>query len=127
MVRIKDMEVHVRKTNRKKGIVPSWQGGRMPLSFQLSEMIRLKIDEVVQGNDVDPELKLLQPLFALQEKRSHLPSKKEFLIEYFQTSEGYHVLMYPFEGRFVHEGIAALVAYRIAQIHHKREENRRPW
>jgi ATP-dependent helicase Lhr and Lhr-like helicase len=117
LVRIKDMEVHVRKTNRKKGIVPSWQGGRMPLSFQLSEMIRLKIDEVVQGSDVDPELKLLQPLFALQKKRSHLPSKKEFLIEYFQTSEGYHVLMYPFEGRFVHEGIAALVAYRIAQIH----------
>jgi ATP-dependent helicase Lhr and Lhr-like helicase len=117
LVRIKEMEVHVRKTNRKKGIVPSWQGGRMPLSFQLSEMIRLKIDEVVQGSDVDPELKLLQPLFALQTKRSHLPSKKEFLIEYFQTSEGYHVLMYPFEGRFVHEGIAALVAYRIAQIH----------
>src|SRR6185503_19400724 len=28
----------------------------------------------------------------------------------------YHVLMYPFEGRNVHEGMAALVAYRIAQI-----------
>jgi ATP-dependent helicase Lhr and Lhr-like helicase len=117
LVRIKDMEVHVRKTSRKTGIVPSWQGGRMPLSFQLSEMIRLKIDEVVQRKESDPELKLLQPLFELQKKRSHLPSKKEFLIEYFQSSEGYHVLMYPFEGRFVHEGIAALVAYRIAQIH----------
>lgn len=116
-VRIKDMDVHVRKTTRKKGLVPSWQGGRMPLSFQLSEMIRVKIDEVVQKKEFDPELKFLQPLFELQQKRSHLPSKKEFLIEYFQSSEGYHVLMYPFEGRFVHEGIAALVAYRIAQIH----------
>jgi ATP-dependent helicase Lhr and Lhr-like helicase len=117
LVRIKDMEVHVRKTNRKTGIVPSWQGGRMPLSFQLSEMIRFKIDEVVQGKEIDPELKLLRPLFELQKTRSHLPSKNEFLIEYFKTSEGYHVLMYPFEGRFVHEGIAALVAYRISQIH----------
>jgi ATP-dependent helicase Lhr and Lhr-like helicase len=117
LVRIKDMEVHVRKTTRKKGLVPSWQGGRMPLSFQLSEMIRLKIDEVVQKKEEDIELKLLHPLFELQRKRSHLPSRKEFLIEYFQSSEGYHVLMYPFEGRFVHEGIAALVAYRIAQIH----------
>ena len=116
LVRIKDMEVHVRKTSRKKGLVPSWQGGRMPLSFQLSEMIRLKIDEVVQKKEEDIELKLLHPLFELQRKRSHLPSRKEFLIEYFQSSEGYHVLMYPFEGRFVHEGIAALVAYRIAQI-----------
>jgi ATP-dependent helicase Lhr and Lhr-like helicase len=117
LVRIKDMEVHVRKTTRKKGLVPSWQGGRMPLSFQLSEMIRFKIDEVVQKKEEDIELKLLHPLFELQRKRSHLPSRKEFLIEYFQSSEGYHVLMYPFEGRFVHEGIAALVAYRIAQIH----------
>lgn len=116
LVRIKDMEVHVRKTNRRSGAVPSWQGGRMPLSFQLSEMIRFKIDEVVHGKEFDPELKFLKPLFNLQQKRSHLPAKSEFLIEYFKSSEGYHVLMYPFEGRFVHEGVAALTAYRIAQI-----------
>ncbi len=116
LVRIKEMEVHVRKTNRKSGAVPSWQGGRMPLSSQLSEMIRNKIDEVVQGTADDPEMAFLQPLFQLQKTRSHLPDRNEFLIEYFETTEGYHVVMYPFEGRFVHEGIAALVAYRIAQI-----------
>jgi ATP-dependent helicase Lhr and Lhr-like helicase len=38
------------------------------------------------------------------------------LIEYFQTTDGYHVLVYPFEGRNVHEGLGALVAYRIAKI-----------
>ena len=116
MVRIKDMEVIVRKTNRKSGAVPSWQGGRMPLSSQMSELIRLKIDEVVQGKETDVELKFLKPLFDLQRDRSHLPARDEFLIEYFKTTDGYHVLMYPFEGRFVHEGIAALVAFRIAQI-----------
>lgn len=116
LVRIKEMEVHVRKTNRKSGLVPSWQGGRMPLSSQLSEMIRNKIDEVVRDEGKDPELVFLKPLFELQRDRSHLPSKNEFLIEYFETNEGYHVLMYPFEGRFVHEGISALVAHRIAQI-----------
>src|SRR5690606_14114196 len=93
-----------------------WQGGRMPLSSQLSEMIRNKIDEVVRDEGKDPELVFLKPLFELQRDRSHLPSKNEFLIEYFETNEGYHVLMYPFEGRFVHEGISALVAHRIAQI-----------
>ena len=116
LVRIKDMEVHVRKTSRKSGAVPSWQGGRMPLSSQLSEMIRNKIDEVVTNRATDEELLFLKPLFALQAHRSHLPAKAEFLIEYFSTNDGYHVLMYPFEGRFVHEGIAALVAHRIAQI-----------
>ncbi|MFZ6014363.1 MAG: DNA ligase-associated DEXH box helicase, partial [Bacteroidota bacterium] len=115
-VRIKDMEVQVRKTKRKSGAVPSWQGGRMPLSSQMSEMIRLKINEVVEGVERDEELTFLDPLFALQRYRSHLPAKNEFLVEYFKSSEGYHVLMYPFEGRFVHEGLAALVAYRIAQL-----------
>jgi ATP-dependent Lhr-like helicase len=116
LVRIKEMEVHVRKTTRKSGLVPSWQGGRMPLSSQLSEMIRNKIDEVVNGKATDVELEFLAPLFKLQQTRSHLPARTEFLIEYFETQEGYHVLMYPFEGRFVHEGMAALVAHRIAQI-----------
>lgn len=116
LVRIKEMEVHVRKSNRKSGAVPSWQGGRMPLSSQLSEMIRNKVHEVANGEERDEELKFLKPLFDLQRERSHLPDKKEFLIEYVETAEGFHVMMYPFEGRFVHEGMAALVAYRIAQI-----------
>ena len=116
LVRIKEMEVHVRKSNRKSGAVPSWQGGRMPLSSQMSAMIRYKLAEVVEGKEYDEEMKFLKPLFELQKYRSHLPGKDEFLIEYFQSSEGYHVTMYPFEGRFVHEGMAALVAYRICQI-----------
>lgn len=116
LVRIKEMEVHVRKTNKKSGKVPSWQGGRMPLSSQMSEMIRVKIDQSATNTENDEEMKFLRPLMDLQQERSHLPKKNEFLIEYFHSSEGYHVLMYPFEGRFVHEGMAALVAYRIAQI-----------
>lgn len=116
LVRIKEMEVHVRKSNRAKGLVPSWQGGRMPLSSQMSAMIRLKIDEVVRGVEFDEEMKFLRPLFQLQKHRSHLPASNEFLIEYFESTEGYHVILYPFEGRFVHEGMAALMAHRIAQI-----------
>ncbi len=116
MVRIKEMEVHVRKSNRRSGLVPSWQGGRMPLSSQMSAMIRYKLAEVVDGKEHDVEMKFLKPLFELQKFRSHLPGRHEFLIEYFNGPEGYHVWMYPFEGRFVHEGMAALMAYRIAQI-----------
>lgn len=115
-VRIKEMEAHVRKSNRVKGIVPSWMGGRMPLSSQMSAMIRLKIDEVVRGVAHDPEMVFLKPLFDLQRHRSHLPGANEFLIEYFESPEGYHAILYPFEGRFVHEGMAAIMAYRIAQI-----------
>ncbi len=116
LVRIKEMEAHVRKSKKKTGKVPSWQGGRMPLSSQMSEMIRLKIDEAATGQESDDEMKFLKPLMQLQRERSHLPRKHEFLVEYFHSQEGYHVVMYPFEGRAVHEGMAALIAYRLAQI-----------
>ncbi|MFM8851550.1 MAG: ligase-associated DNA damage response DEXH box helicase [Cytophagales bacterium] len=116
LVRIKEMEAQVRKSKRKSGRVPSWQGGRMPLSSQLSDMIRVKIDEAARGIDADKEMKFLRPLMDLQKTRSQLPLVNEFLIEYFQSDEGYHVVMYPFEGRNVHEGLGALVAHRISKI-----------
>ncbi|HZY77881.1 MAG TPA: ligase-associated DNA damage response DEXH box helicase [Cyclobacteriaceae bacterium] len=116
LVKVKDNDAFVRRTKRKSGRVPSWQGGRMPLSSQLSEMIRFKIDEASKNKESDAEMKFIKPLMEFQRTRSYLPAKDEFLVEYFHTTEGYHVLMYPFEGRNVHEGMAALVAYRIAQI-----------
>ncbi|MEX2335648.1 MAG: ligase-associated DNA damage response DEXH box helicase [Fulvivirga sp.] len=117
LVRIKEMAVQVRNTKKKAKAVPSWQGGRMPLSSQMSVMLRKKLHEVtLEGMKHDIELEFLQPLMDLQKKRSHLPTKDEFLIEYFKSEEGYHVLMYPFEGRAVHEGMGALLAHRIAQI-----------
>lgn len=116
LIRMQGMEAHVRNSKKKTGLVPSWQGGRMPLSSQMSELIRNKIHEVVKGTDHDEEMTFLKPLFQLQQERSHVPDKTEFLIEYFETKEGYHLVMYPFEGRFVHEGMGALMAYRISQI-----------
>ena len=117
IVHIHHMDVLVRKSKAKKGLIPSWQGGRMPLSSQLSEMIRYKIDHFFDvGTIEEEELKKLKELFELQAKRSHLPTNKEFLIEYVQSREGYHVFMYPFEGRFVHEGMAAIVARKISEI-----------
>ncbi|ELR68864.1 Helicase domain protein [Fulvivirga imtechensis AK7] len=117
LVRIKEMVVQVRNTKKKAKAVPSWQGGRMPLSSQMSVMLRKKLHDVTRkGEKEDVELNFLQPLMDLQKRRSHLPTKNEFLIEYFKSREGYHVVMYPFEGRAVHEGMGALLAHRLAQI-----------
>lgn len=117
IVSIHHMEVIVRNSKSKKGAIPSWDGGRMPLSSQLSEMIRFKIDHYFNKEaDKEVELQKLWPLFELQERRSHLPNNDEFLIEQVESQEGYHVFMYPFEGRLVHEGMAAIVARKIAEI-----------
>lgn len=115
-VRIKEMSAYVKKSNAKKGMIPSWNGGRMPLSSQLSAVFRDKLDEVAHGIEKDEEVIALKPLFDLQAQLSHLPQSHEFLIESFKSSEGHHLLFYPFEGRLVHEGMASLLAYRISKI-----------
>jgi ATP-dependent Lhr-like helicase len=115
-VRIKEMSAYVKKSNAKKGMIPSWAGGRMPLSSQLSAVFRDKLDEVAHGIEKDEEVIALKPLFDLQSQLSHLPQSHEFLIESFKSRQGHHLLFYPFEGRLVHEGMASLLAYRISKI-----------
>ncbi len=115
LVRIKDMMVQVKKSKKKTGKIPSWQGGRMPLSSQLGAFLRKKIHEASIGELNDTELKALEPLIQTQQERSHIPQEGELLIEYFKSREGYHLLVYPFEGRFVHEGMGTLLAHRISQ------------
>ena len=115
LVMIKDMTVLVRKSNSVKSIVPSWQGGRMPLSSNLSSMLRRKFNEAF-NNPKDVELQVLQPLFQLQEQLSHVPKAYELLIEQIETKDGFHLFVYPFEGRLVHEAMAAILAYRIGRI-----------
>jgi ATP-dependent Lhr-like helicase len=115
-IRVKEMSAYVRKSNKKKGLIPSWMGGRMPLSSQLSAIFRDKLDEVAHGIANDEEVIALKPLFDLQAQLSHLPQSYEFLIESYKSREGHHLLFYPFEGRLVHEGMASLLAYRISKI-----------
>ncbi|MEZ4989812.1 MAG: ligase-associated DNA damage response DEXH box helicase [Saprospiraceae bacterium] len=116
LVRIKEMTVQVRRSKATKGKIPSWLGGRLPLSSELSAYLREKMAEAKVGEGRDVELKILAPLFALQKERSAIPGKGELLIEYFTSQEGYHLLVYPFEGRFVHEGMGSLLAYRISRL-----------
>ena len=116
-VGIKDMTALVKKSNATKSIVPSWDGGRMPLSANLGFMLRKKLSDAHSANaKKDPELHALKPLFALQEKLSHVPKENELLIEHIETKDGFHLFVYPFEGRLVHEAMAALLAYRISRI-----------
>lgn len=115
-VRMKDGVVQVKKSQKKTGKIPSYMGGRLSFSSQMAEVLREKIYEYKEGTIVDPEMKKLMPLFDLQDENSRMPSSEEFLIEYFHSKEGYHLIMYPFEGRNVHEGMAALIGQRISRM-----------
>ena len=123
-VRIKGMQVHVRKSKKKTAKVPSWAGGRMSFSSQMSELLREEMyaassafpDSDGPNQKLTPELKALKPIFKRQIQESIIPRPNQFLIETFKTREGYHAVFYPFEGRFVHEALASLIAYRLSLL-----------
>ncbi|MBC7510415.1 MAG: DNA ligase-associated DEXH box helicase, partial [Ferruginibacter sp.] len=118
-VMIKEMTVQVRKSNSKKSIVPAWNGGRLPLSSQLGFMLRKKLNDAANTDHFskkEKELSALEPLFNLQKELSAVPRENELLIEHIETKDGFHLFVYPFEGRLVHEAMAALLSYRISKI-----------
>jgi ATP-dependent Lhr-like helicase len=115
LMMIKDMTVLVKKSTSKKSIIPSWQGGRMSLSSNMGKKLRQALTVSQQKNNV-AELTVLKPLFHLQNQLSQVPKENELLIEHIETKDGFHLFVYPFEGRLVHEAMAAILAYRIGKI-----------
>ena len=112
---IKDMTVFVRAA-KGKAFAPSYLGGRLPLSSNLGQFLREKLSGALNPKASEKELKFLHPLLMNQEERSHIPKEDEFLVELIKNREGYHLFMYPFEGRLVHEVMSALIAYRISKL-----------
>ncbi len=123
LVMIRDMTVIVKNSKVKKSVVPSWLGGRLPLSASLGKVLRQSFDlasSMVGGDTKNKnfpvELSALRPLFTLQSNLSQVPKANELLVEQIETRDGFHLFVYPFEGRLVHEAMAAVLGYRISRI-----------
>ena len=114
-VRVYEMTVRVKRTTRASNIVPRWNGGRLPLSGALSAAIREQLDAARRGVFAGPEMQAVRPILDVQARWSRVPAADELLVERLKTRDGHHLFVYPFEGRLVHEGLAALVAYRLSR------------
>ena len=114
-VRLREMTAQVKATTKKSTTVPAWAGGQMALSDLLSQHLRQEVDRCAQGVIDTPELQALKPLLQRQADLSCLPRADQLLLEVCRSREGSHLFVYPFEGRFVHEGIGFLWAWRLAR------------
>ena len=119
-VRLREMTAQVKATSKKSSTVPAWAGGQMALSDLLSSHLRQEVDRCARALDGEarldtPELQALEPLLLRQANLSGLPRSDQLLVELCRSREGSHLFVYPFEGRFVHEGIGFLWAWRLAR------------
>ncbi|OYV03640.1 MAG: DNA ligase-associated DEXH box helicase, partial [Verrucomicrobiales bacterium VVV1] len=113
LVRFHKQTASVRKaTKSHRGHVPIWNGGKMPLSSELSHAISRCLHD---SGSASAERLALEPILAIQRSKSALPSDDTLLVEFTRTREGEHLFFYPLAGRLVHEGLGSLVAWRLGQ------------
>ncbi|MET0582057.1 MAG: DNA ligase-associated DEXH box helicase, partial [Pseudoxanthomonas sp.] len=112
LVRLEDMTAYVRIAKSGQGTVPKWMGGRMPLSSELGR----EVESVFGGDHLQPELRAIAPLLALQARLSSLPASSTLVAEWIGARDGRHLFLYPFAGRQVHEGLASLLSLRWARL-----------
>ncbi|HEX5539388.1 MAG TPA: ligase-associated DNA damage response DEXH box helicase [Methylophilaceae bacterium] len=115
LVRVQEMTAYVNRAKGKKPAVPRWNGGRMPLSTELSDAIVVKLGEAASGHYNGAEMQLAKPLLEVQCAWSALPTEHNLLAETLHTREGWHLFLYPYAGRNVHLGLASLLAWRIGK------------
>jgi len=112
LVRVRDLTAWVRPATRRTGVTPHWPGTRLPISGTLGAAVRRVFEGVRDGRADTPELVAARFLFEEQARLSRLPGPDSVMVERCRTAEGWHAFVYPFEGRAVHEGLAALIASR---------------
>lgn len=95
-----------------KGRVAIWGGNKMPLSTELAHAVARRLHG--EGSPA-PEMKAVAPILEIQKSWSLLPDDVSLLIEHARSRDEEHLFIFPFAGRLVHEGLAALAAYRISR------------
>ncbi|HZV98184.1 MAG TPA: ligase-associated DNA damage response DEXH box helicase [Methylophilaceae bacterium] len=115
LVRVQDMTAYVNRAKGKRPAVPRWNGGRMPLSTELSDAMVARLGEASRGIFDGPEMQLVKPLLDIQLDWSALPTENNLLAEIMQSREGWHLFLYPYAGRSVHLGLASLLAWRVSK------------
>lgn len=118
LVRVQGLAATVQAPDKKKprGEIPSWQGGKSPLSSELSMAVAEKLLHFRDGaSDPSPEMRKVAPILQVQSKWSLVPRPDELLVEQMATRDGHHVYIYPFAGRVVNGALGTLIGYRLGK------------
>jgi ATP-dependent Lhr-like helicase len=113
---LKDLVAYVRPGKKRTTYTPIWGGTKLPISESLADSIRLALERAAQGVDDSVELCAARPLADVQARVSRIPAHDEVLAEICRSREGTHLFLFPFEGRLVNAGIAAVLALRLTRL-----------
>lgn len=107
---IHENEVRVARSSAKEPRVPSYAGGKFPLSTFLAARVRALLSEPARWASLPGQVR---DWLELQKLRSRLPGREDLLVESFPRGDRYHLVAYPFEGRLAHQTLGMLLTRRL--------------
>ncbi|MBS0241078.1 MAG: ligase-associated DNA damage response DEXH box helicase [Proteobacteria bacterium] len=106
----RDNEVFVSRAYASDPIVPSYPGGRFPLSTHLAKRVREMLADPAHWRSLPGPV---AHWLRLQEEHSVVPGPGEVLVETFSRGGRHHLVAYPFEGRLAHQTLGMLLTRRL--------------
>jgi ATP-dependent Lhr-like helicase len=103
-------EVYVSRASDKDAKVPSYMGGKFPLSTYLAERVRKLLDDKCAWNGLPDQVR---DWLLLQRDISRVPGVRELLVETFPRGNKHYLVCYPFEGRLAHQTLGMLLTRRL--------------
>jgi ATP-dependent Lhr-like helicase len=103
-------QVYVSRANDRDAKVPSYMGGKFPLSTYLAERVRKLLDDRRQWNALPEQVR---DWLSLQRSFSLVPAVRELLVETFPRGSKHYFVCYPFEGRLAHQTLGMLLTRRM--------------
>jgi ATP-dependent Lhr-like helicase len=103
-------EVYVSRSTDPEPKVPSYDGGKFPLSTYLADRVRGILADHHAWRALPDQVR---EWLEVQEYRSRLPGKRELLVETFPRAAKYYLVCYPFEGRLAHQTLGMLLTRRL--------------
>ena len=93
--------------------VPSWNGGKFPLSTYLAERVRALVHDPASWNALPDQIR---DWLQIQQKRSRIPAPNRLLVETFPRGAKHYLVCYPFEGRLAHQTLGMLLTRRLERM-----------
>jgi ATP-dependent helicase Lhr and Lhr-like helicase len=103
-------EALVSRSRAEAPKIPSYNGGKFPLSTHLAKRVRELLSDSKEWDGL-PEAVI--EWLALQKQRSILPPANDLLVETFPYGARFHLVAYPFEGRLAHQTLGMLLTRRL--------------
>ena len=113
---IVESEAIVSRASSDTPKVPSYAGGKFPLSTHLAARVRTMLADPSQWHSLPGQVR---DWLNLQRLHSGLPAPGELLVETFPRGGRYYLVAYPFEGRLAHQTLGMLLTRRMERAHLK--------